>query len=367
MSDDNQQNITDEYIDSLLRLALEKRYITEGSKYNQDDLREAIDKVHHTEGEKLFNAWIEEAPKQTQEKWEAETGFEERLFDRWREPLLLLDLLLIKSFEYGSELNREYQQTAADENDVMFDVLCRLHANACLISEEVICLLKGGFADGAMARWRTLHETAVISSFIAKHRREAAERYIAYANVETFKEAESYQQHCTKLGFESIAPEELRNIEKSVNQLKGQYGSDFAKPYGWAKPFIKKRGNVTIRDLENDVLMDHNRPYYIMACNYIHAGYKGLSFKIALLDEFHDNELLLAGPSNYGLADPGQCTAMSLNIITANYFIHKPSLERIAALLALYKLVERIANSFVETQKQIEREEQEVIDNDPGE
>lgn len=50
-----------------------------------------------------------------------------------------------------------------------FDLVVRHHARACHIANEILCLLKNGFADAAQARWRALHEVAATAMFIAKH------------------------------------------------------------------------------------------------------------------------------------------------------------------------------------------------------
>ena len=47
-------------------------------------------------------------------------------------------------------------------------LLIRL-VRACQVTDEIICLLENGFADGAMARWRTLHEIAVVAVVISQH------------------------------------------------------------------------------------------------------------------------------------------------------------------------------------------------------
>ncbi len=80
------------------------------------------------------------------------------------------------------------------ENNHVFFVLTRSHARACQIAREILTLIKNGYADGAMARWRALHEISVISSFIAKHGNEVAEKYLLHSNIESNKAAVLYQK-----------------------------------------------------------------------------------------------------------------------------------------------------------------------------
>jgi len=52
--------------------------------------------------------------------------------------------------------------------------LARLYGRACQIGRKIELLLSNGFADGAEARWRTLHELTVVACFIYKHGEETA-------------------------------------------------------------------------------------------------------------------------------------------------------------------------------------------------
>src|SRR5437870_8332031 len=79
----------------------------------------------------------------------------------------------------------------------------RQHVRACQVTDEIITLLENGFADGAMARWRTLHEIAVVTSLISQHGIELAERYVAYQAVEAKRALDMYARCHTDLGYRS--------------------------------------------------------------------------------------------------------------------------------------------------------------------
>jgi len=72
--------------------------------------------------------------------------------------------------------------------------MLRLHIRACQVTNEIIILLENGYADGAMARWRTLHEIATVAAVIAKFGDELAERYVHYQIVESTKALTAYEQ-----------------------------------------------------------------------------------------------------------------------------------------------------------------------------
>ena len=44
------------------------------------------------------------------------------------------------------------------------------------MSRAILALLRSGFADDAHARWRSLHELAVVSGFISEYGEDVAEK-----------------------------------------------------------------------------------------------------------------------------------------------------------------------------------------------
>ena len=85
-------------------------------------------------------------------------------------------------------INNALRPDGGGERPQTFDLLIKLHARACQITEEVICLLGGGFADGAMARWRSIHEISAVS-LIEEHGEGLAERYRLHEVVELRRRA----------------------------------------------------------------------------------------------------------------------------------------------------------------------------------
>ena len=76
---------------------------------------------------------------------------------RWGKGLDLLRMLLTISREFGEEAHAKARRSRARSSRYRTDVLLRLHACACQVAGEIIKLMESGRADGAMARWRTLH------------------------------------------------------------------------------------------------------------------------------------------------------------------------------------------------------------------
>lgn len=284
--------------------------------------------------------------------------FEERLLQRWKKPIDLLEVLIQMCYDAGKELNNECGSAAANSNDYVFSALTGLHARGCQVSHEILALLRAGFPDGAHARWRTLHEIAVTAHFIKDEGPEIAKRYLHHEITQTYKDALAYQEHARRLGYEPLTERELTLVETRSQGILEMYGKDFREDYGWVPRSILSNPNFA--ELEKYVKMDHLRPYYRMASQNVHSGPKGISVKLGLIRNGSHISKLLAGPSNYGLADPSQCAAISLNQMTTCLLSTRPTLQRVSIMKAMQKLVEQINSSFAETQVHIEKEEEKA-------
>jgi len=289
--------------------------------------------------ERLKKKWSAESRRQQQER----DGFASRLFGRWGGGIDGLRVLLTISRELGSEISQAARHSTTENRKNLVEVLTRCHARSCLITEEIICLLCGGFADGAMARWRTLHEVAVVALFVQAHGEGLAERYILHQNVESRRGAVEFEKCSKRLGYKPIDPAKLKALDRSCARLRARFGSDYMNAYGWAAHHL---GNPkpTFADIERSVGIEHLRPHYRMASHNVHANPKGAFFKLGVLDEL---QILLSGPSNAGLADPGHSTAISLVQVSTTLNEIHPALDTLVALKMMLKLSDEIGESFI--------------------
>jgi hypothetical protein len=269
----------------------------------------------------------------------------------WGKAIDLLEMLCFLASEAGSNFNNEFRASAAARKDFVFEVLSRLHARSCQITSEIILLLRHGFADGAHARWRTLHEISLFGNFIKKHGNNVAERYLYHDAIESYKAGLSFQKHCETLGYQKLNDEEFGAIKTKYDFCIKKYGIQFKNKYGWAAVAIKK-DNPNISDIELDVGLAHMRPYYRMASHNIHANPKGIKFRLGLLPDKED--VLLAGPSNLGMTDPGHCTAISLLQITTTLLASiEPNLDRLVVLTILSNLEGEIGAAFIKAETRL--------------
>jgi hypothetical protein len=252
----------------------------------------------------------------------------------------------------GGSFNQQKRPQAIADNDLVFEVLVRLHARACLTASEVLVLLKTGHATGAHARWRTLHELAVVGYFVSAQGNDVAERYLLHNTIESYKAAVLYQMHYTKLGYEPLDPSEITNLQKQRDDLVERYGRGFLTEYGWAFDSFGRK--VTFSDLEASIDLSHIRPLYKMASHGIHANSKGALWNLGVIGS---SDMLLAGPSNAGLADAGHGAMISLNQVTVQLLSREPDIDEAITLVTLGRLVEMAGEAFLDAHEQLEHDE----------
>jgi Family of unknown function (DUF5677) len=124
----------------------------------------------------------EDAPRMPREHAEIRIGFEERLKTRWRPAFDLYEMVLVGCTEAGSDLHDALTRDGGPVSDhpVKLHALTLLHSRACMVANEVFALLRTGHAAGAQARWRTLHEIAVIAFVLGTGSDDLAYRFLLH-------------------------------------------------------------------------------------------------------------------------------------------------------------------------------------------
>lgn len=287
-----------------------------------------------------------DAPQMLKDHEQERREFQSNLIEIWGIGLDLLETLNVIALEAGEEFNSEFRPKAAEEENFVFEALTRLHARACQVTSEILALLKSGFADGAHARWRTLHEIAVVASFIHQHGNQIAEQYLLHNHIESYKAANQYKDFYSRLGLDAIPSNELTELKTIRDKLVNRFGNVYGGSYGWAAPAITKlKYEINFGDIEKAVNLDHWRPYYKLASHNVHANPKGVYYRMGL--DATTADILLAGPSHMGLADPAHGTAISLSQITITLLTLEPNIDRLVTCQVLLKLVDEIGDEFI--------------------
>ena len=338
-----------EILESVIQETLEK----EGYEGYQDgmDARVSdmipplVDEVAEVSLEALMNDAGSMLKKRSKERRQ----FENRLGKLWKRPLDLLEMFIVMATEAGADFNNEYRESAVKSDDAVFEALTRLHARACQVSSAILVLLRAGYADDADARWRSLHEIAIVSSIIYQEGQELAERYLLHDTVQRYKLARAHNEYKDRINEEPISQQEFDDLEKEYEVLVARFGKPFKQEYGWAASVAK---SATLAGIEKHVDLDHFRPYYRSASDNTHANSHGAYFRLGL--SLQSEDVLLAGPSNMGLTEPGHAMAISLNQVTTSLLATKSNFDCVVLMKLLTKVVDEIGEAFLQVHQEME-------------
>ena len=294
-------------------------------------------------------------------------GFQERLEDRWGEPLELLERLIIWSMECGRAISQDHGFQARRNENYQFQALVHLHSRSVQVALEIHHLLKGGFADGAFARWRSLYELSNTASFISKYGEDTAERFLKYRNGWEYYFAETYREHQDNLNVEPLEPEVLEELEEIKDELVEQFGDpidDNGYGSGWAAEAHTGNGGPSLHSMKEEVDLEHLTPYYKLACESVHAGSKGTLDRLGIIrhEDIEQPGVLLSGPSNAGLNLPGQLTAISLAQVTTDLLMMHLNSTSLADMLGMQMLVDDIEQEFAEASETLEQDDREATE-----
>jgi len=278
--------------------------------------------------------------------------YDKRRYERWKIPIDLFECLIRVSFESGeAHRYKLLKNLVCKSYPYKLDALVKIHARAIQTANEILVLLKAGYPDGANARWRCLHELAVISFFLKDSRDEVSRRYLEHDFIKRYKEAQDYKTYYSKLGYAPLGKKTYSDLARIKRKLYSKYNDRFQDEYGWIPSSILCDRNF--RALEKHVKLDSLHPFYNLSCGAIHGGARGF-YRMGMMEQ---DKALLVGASNYGLADPLQNSSVSLGHITVCLLNLEPDFESLTQMQILRKYIVDIANQSVEVQRKIERDE----------
>lgn len=293
-------------------------------------------------------------PRQANHEYAVFEAFREQLELRWGEAFNLLRMLLTSCRELGQETATRLRRSRARKNRILRSLLVRLHARACQITAEIITLMENGFADGAMARWRTLYEVGVVATVIADAGDALARQYIDHEIVESKLAMDEYARCQMAMGFKPIPNRERRRVERAFAAAVKTHGADFGRPYGWAAAHLKRK-RVTFRDLEAAAQRSAMRAYYKMASYNVHADTpKSIFCRLGVMG---DQSIVVAGATDAGFTDPGQNAAITLVQITALLLADRMSnLDVWVKAQALIMIRDEIPDAFMRADRKLKRD-----------
>ncbi|MBE6947944.1 MAG: hypothetical protein E7454_06835 [Ruminococcaceae bacterium] len=208
---------------------------------------------------------------------------------------------------YSTFVVAEY---AGEENYTYF-ALKNLHGRALQIYKEILCLNQNGFADGALARWRSLYELSVVACFINKFGEPVAQ---AYTN--------------------------------SVDSNGANEWARIAPCFASKKPKEK----ITLQELiDNSDIHEAWRNEYKFSNLFVHSSADATFYRLGTQGSSH---AIPVGHTDWGMSLPATHAAYSLVLITVELFNIYPHGDSIAAANTFFSWLDRIGEFYKDVEDQ---------------
>lgn len=236
----------------------------------------------------------------------------ERLWNRGFLASEAMYMITIESARAYSNIIAESSKKCLKDREYTYLVLHQIHGRACQQFLEILHLLKGGFADGANVRWRSLYELSVISEFIRRNGEVVAKEYYK----------ESFSDEAPKNSWAKAAP--------CFSSIRGK-GVPFNK--------IQEQCSFANSAWKNQ---------YLTANHTVHASPQGTFDRLGVPAM---KDFIPVGRSDYGLAMPAINSAISLAMISADFFISVPSGDGIVYIKTISKWSDTVRKCYTEIER----------------
>jgi hypothetical protein len=148
---------------------------------------ENIKKVYKETIEMIASSSVKTIEQIMYEKVQVERAYVDEFLARqnqkWGKAFVASDALYICVLESAETYSAYVNEIHGEEVSFLYHALRNIHGRALQVYLEIICLIKNGFADGAYARWRSLYELSVISSFISENGELVAKAFVESADT----------------------------------------------------------------------------------------------------------------------------------------------------------------------------------------
>lgn len=227
--------------------------------------------------------------------------------------------------------------------------LSRLLTRAYDVVGEIVVLGRSGYADGALARWRSLHELCVIAMFLAKQSDRCALMYLSHHRVEELRLLDVDRSSGTANAKDIHSDPRIGKLRRDKTALVARFGKAFGGDYGWASVELGA-ARTTFRELENYVGLSLLRRGYQRANSTVHGGALATLTRVSLSDSTVDGAAI---PPAYGCEIAANYAASSLSMLVAELCAETESADLLTMSAVVHKHASRIRESIAETQKKI--------------
>src|SRR5699024_116474 len=367
-------NNYDKILQDLIKEEIEKK-IKSGEEVDKEKLLSAIKDIYSPEkideyAHPIYQSLLKEGPEIVEEDRLITQEFESRLQLRWSSAFYDLTSIIKIAEETAADIIDDYMANQAtidgDQTFVtlVFDVLMKLYSKAIVLSKEIKTLLKSGYADGAMSRWRSLHECNVYFTLLTmkyddkEYTKKNIHKFYEYSIIEKHQELTNYYN---KEKYFNLNSTEIKAIEEDYKEILNKYGNDFKHPYSWARCIFPNKPRIYFSDLEKKAGIDHLAIYYKQANYQIHTSPTGLYNSLGNIQDDRVKEYgFILGPSNYGLSIPGQLTMISLAQISTSLLSLDTNIDKMIRTSIFQKYLDRATVNFDSIQTEIEKESLDI-------
>lgn len=299
-------------------------------------VNEVRDKALDAHAQVVVAALRKNMPSMLRRKRRQYRRFRRWLRRHWGPALDIFYSIAVSAEEIGRKLVNDDAEGTQGAGDPVFSAIAGLHARACRTSLEVHRLLSGGFSMGALARCRTLHELAVVSTILVDHARipdydNLAEKYLRHDSILAYKDLLAYQTVASNNGDDDqFSDEEIASMKEERDRLVGQYGQSYLRDNGWAASLFNDRA-PTFSDLEKLAELDHLRVHYKWASHEVHADASG--WRLNQIDD-GDYTFMSTGYTHDGISGPGTMALSSLLTTTLSLIFCRENIYPLDVLSA---------------------------------
>lgn len=224
----------------------------------------------------------------------------------------------------------------------------KLVARAYEVAGELISLVRDGYADGALARWRSLHEICVVAMFLARRSDRCSEMYLSHHLVEQLRLLEIDRASGTTGVRDTQRDRYVRNLRIRKTAAVNKFGTAFARDYGWASVELG-RDRTTFRDLESQVGLETLRRGYQQANSTVHGGALAALTRISLgPDQGIDGAEI--SPA-YGCEVAMNYATASLSMLVAELSLYTENADLVAMSLVIHNSGRKICEQISQVQK----------------
>lgn len=304
---------------------------------------DALAKVAELVGDQIS----EQAHEHTLHLREAYSDRAEMVQRMWGAAIEQLDFLRHIALEWSCAATEHRQGAYANPNTAF--ALSRLVARAYEVVGEIIELSRAGFADGALARWRSLHEICVVAMFLAKRSDRCSLMYLSHHWVEELRLLEVDRASGTAEAINNPRNRYVRDLRMQKTAIVKKFGPTFANDYGWASVELG-RAKTSFRDLENQVGLETLRRGYQQANSTVHGGALATLTRISLGPGAIDGTEV---PPAYGCEVATNYATASLSMMVAELGLKTENADLVAMSLVVHNCAIKVREQIEQAQKKL--------------